>query len=216
MPELMDIPFRRTCKGCGYERYCYFEPRTKMFDRKCYVDFLSEKMKVKPKVFLKRCYSFMKKYGIEFDVNYHFKDKEYFWKEQSNRERLTYIQDYLSWLIRNSPEISYTRSDGKLYCAFVDTYFNSWRNEEYIPCAKCGKIIKNSKQRNRKFCDDCAGYQKLDDNYAVCSECGEEFLRISNSQYRCPICQKEADKSSARDRARRYRERKNHGFNLKS
>ena len=107
-------------------------------------------------------------------------------------------------------------SEIKLCTAMINTYFNCWRNDEYIRCARCGKIVNNSKQRNRRFCEDCIGYQKKDNTYGYCVECGEEFFRESNNQYRCSLCQKQADKLSARERARRYRERKRNDSELKS
>lgn len=210
-----NIPYRNSCKNCEYERYCNLEPAEKMFKRKCYVDYIAEKMKITPQLLLKRCDKFLWKYGWDcfygvgcFHYNY--------WIESSGKERENYASKVLKrWLLKNphtkSQPDKYCRGEGQLYAAMVNTYYGCWLDEDYIHCARCGKVIKNSKQRNRRFCEDCIGYQKKENDYGICAECGEEFYRETNNQYRCYLCQKEADKAAARERARRYRERKNHG-----
>ncbi|MGN0394928.1 MAG: hypothetical protein ACI4EF_06160 [Coprococcus sp.] len=131
----------------------------------------------------------------------------------SNKEREEYVAyDFKLWLKKiGKSENDYRKSEGQLYAAMINTYLDCWRNDDYIKCARCGKVVENSKQRNRRFCEDCIGYRKKDYDYVFCIDCGEEFHKSTNNQYRCPLCQKEADKAAARERARRYRERKNHG-----
>lgn len=209
-----NIPYRNSCKDCEYERYCPFEPRDKMFNRKCYLDYIAKKMKITPQLLLKRCSRLLIKYelcGLGFDgvKNY---DYEY-WIKLSGRERKEYVSDNLKWCLRRAKkdETEYHKSEGQLYAAMLNTYFNCWLDDDYIHCARCGKLIKNSKQRNRRFCEKCIGYQYKDNKYAFCSDCGKEFYRDTNNQHRCFTCQKSADKVAARERAKRYRERKNHG-----
>lgn len=211
-----NIFYRNTCKDCEYERYCYFDPADKMFNRKCYVDYIAQKMKITPRLLLKRCNSFMSKYLIDFICVKYFDFNS--WVLLSCKEQEKYVTDYLRWWLNRMKitETDICTSELKLCTAMINTYFNCWRNDEYIRCARCGKIVKNSKQRNRRFCEDCIGYQKKDNTHGFCLECGEEFLRESNNQYRCSLCQKQADKLSARERARRYRERKRNDSELKS
>ena len=214
-------PYRNTCKDCEYERYCPFERRNKMFSRKCYVDYIAEKMNITPKVFLKRCWNYVVKYESDFpDINIYMEleSERSCWLEMSNREREEYIADDFKWWLKKigKSENDYRKSEGQLYAAMINTYLNCWNNEEYIKCARCGEVIKNSKQRNRRFCEFCIGYQRKYIDYSICVECGEEFEKETNNQYRCYLCQKEADKAAARERARRYRERKNHGSDYKS
>lgn len=205
------IPYRNSCKNCEYERYCTLEPTDKMFNRKCYVDYIAKKMKITPQLLLKRCDRFLIKYGISFVgvKNYDYK----YWVKLSGRERVKYVSDNLKWwlLKAKKDDTEYRKSEGQLYTAMLNTYFNCWLDEDYIHCARCGKVIKNSNQRNRRFCEECIGYQKKDVDYGICAECREEFYRETNNQYRCFTCQKQADKAAARERARRYRERKNYG-----
>ena len=215
-----NISYRNNCKGCEYERYCYFDPADKMFNRKCYVDYIAEKMKITPRLLLKRCKKFLYKYGWHYIFNVKYYRYDY-WIDLSGREREKYVSEYLKWCLLKNPlkkeqPDEYCKSDGQLYVAMINTYLNCWLNEDYIHCARCGKIIKNSKQRNRRFCEDCIGYQKKDNTYGFCVECGSEFIRESNNQYRCSLCQKQANKLYARERARKYRERKRNDSKLKS
>ncbi len=206
-----NIPYRNSCKNCEYERYCNLDPRDKMFNRKCYVDYIAEKMKITPQLLLRRCNKFIIKYWNSFVGvrNYDYK----YWIKLSGREREEFVSDNLKWWLHKAKkdETEYRKSEGQLYAAMLNTYFNCWLDEDYIRCARCGKVVKNSKQRNRRFCEDCIGYRKKDIDYGICIDCGEEFYRETNNQCRCYLCQKEADKAAARERARRYRERKNHG-----
>ena len=210
-----NIPYRNTCKNCEYERYCTLETMDKMFKRKCYVDYVAEKMKITPQLLLKRLDKFLWKYGWHFVFgvdNYDYSC----WAGLSGKEREEYVKEYLMWYLhfenlrKKSQPDKYSQSDGKLYVAMVNTYLNCWLDEDYIHCARCGKVIKNSKQRNRRFCEDCIGYQKKDIEDGICIDCGDDFYKTTNNQCRCYFCQKEADKVAARERARRYRERKNH------
>lgn len=187
-----------------------------MFGRKCYVDYISKKMNITQKAFIKRCWNYVVKYECDFpDINIYMESESErsYWLEMSNKEREEYVAyDFKLWLKKiGKSENDYRKSEGQLYAAMINTYFNCWRNDDYIKCARCGKVVENSKQRNRRFCEDCIGYRKKDDDYAICIDCGEEFQKSTNNQYRCPLCQNEADRAAARERARRYRERKNHG-----
>ena len=211
-----NIPYRNTCKNCEYERYCPLEPNEKMFKRRCYVDYISDKMKITPQLLLNRCYKFMKKYGIDF---YRVKNFSYIeCAESSGKEKEEAIIEYLECFLQpKEPENrKVTRNEVKLFTAMLNTYLNCWRNEDYIHCARCGKLIKNSKQYNRRFCTDCIGYQKKEIDDGICIDCGESFYRTTNNQCRCSLCQTEANKIAARERARRYRERKNHDSDEKS
>lgn len=206
-----NIPYRNTCKNCEYERYCNLEPTEKMFKRKCYVDYIAGKMKITPQLLLKRCHKFIIKYWIDFCgvKNYDYNH----WIKLSSRGREEYVSNDLKWWLHKAGknEAEYRKSEGQLYVAMINTYFNCWLNEEYITCARCGKVVKNSKQLNKRFCKDCIGYQKRENDYGICTDCGDEFFKDTNNQHRCFNCQKEADKAAARERVRRYRERKSNG-----
>lgn len=206
-----NIPYRNSCKNCEYERYCNLEPAEKMFKRKCYVDYIAEKMKITPQLLLKRCNKFIRKYWIDFlgVKSYDYK----YWIKLSGREREEYVSDNLKWWLHKAQkdETEYRKSEGQLYSAMVNTYYGCWLDEDYLHCARCGEVIKNSKQRNRRFCENCIGYQKKYIEDGICIDCGDEFYKSTNNQCRCYLCQKKADKAAARERARRYRERKNHG-----
>ena len=206
-----NIPYRNSCKDCEYERCCCLDSHDKMFGRKCYVDYIAKKMKITPQLLLRRCDKFMDKYWIDFTgvKEYDYEN----WIKLSGREREEYVSANLKWWLHKvkKDETEYRKSEGRLYAAMLNTYFNCWLDEDYIHCARCGKVIKNSKQYNKRFCEDCIGYQRKENDYGICTDCGKEFFKDTNNQHRCFICQKIAVKAAARERARRYRERKNHG-----
>ena len=72
-------------------------------------------------------------------------------------------------------------------------------------CAKCGKLIKQSK----KFGDLCKGCQNSSANMKIkwCIDCGKEFQIDSRNmtKCRCDICQHEADKIYHREYMRNKR-----------
>lgn len=45
----IEYPYRSKCKGCDSSDWCIISRNSKMNNRKCYIDFLAEKMKKKPK-----------------------------------------------------------------------------------------------------------------------------------------------------------------------
>lgn len=73
-------------------------------------------------------------------------------------------------------------------------------------CAKCGKLIKQSK----KFGDLCKGCQGSTTNMRTkwCIDCGKEFQIDSRNmtKCRCEQCQHVVDKEKTRQRVQKYRE----------
>lgn len=113
-----------------------------------------------------------------------------------------------------------TFSEIKVVVAILNCYFSAWRDEQYIRCVGCGELIKNSKQRNRKYCDNCKVNSRKTNNKSeilkTCIDCRVKFYPNSNREVRCIDCQIKANKAAARERARRYRERKRNGLGSKS
>ena len=135
----------------------------------------------------------------------------------SNRQRITDIKFNLEHFAKHT-DVTVTNEDTKLFLAVANCYFSAWRDEEYIQCAKCGDLIKNSKQRNRKYCEKCNNKHKTmyEEKIKYCIDCGCEFEAFHNREVRCIDCQIKANKAAARKRAKRYRERKRNGLEIKS
>lgn len=72
-------------------------------------------------------------------------------------------------------------------------------------CAKCGKLIKQSK----KYGDTCKGCQCGGSEMKLkwCVDCGSEFLvgAMNTKTCRCDACQKTKDKEDTRNRVQKYR-----------
>lgn len=212
-----DIPYRTSCSDCEFNGKCLLDRNKRMIKKKCYIDTISEKLKIKPITVVDMCNSFIAKYGIE-DFSFIDTIGKSYWMEMSNSKRKNDIKYNLEyWALRD--KIAVTTNDIEICLAVANCYFSAWRDEEYITCANCGKIIKNSKQRNRKYCDKCKSNHNFKDTELIikkCIDCGCRFEAWHNREVRCIECQIKANKASARERARRYRERKRNGLASKS
>lgn len=212
LPELpetenLNIKFRTSCKDCKFNGKCLLDANSRMIKKRCYVDTITEKLNIKSDTVVNRVNNFVNKYGIDFSLIASV-DKDY-WLKMSNRQRRTDIKCNLEYFAKDT-NVTVTNEDVKLFLSVANCYFSSWRDEEYIPCACCGQIIKNSKQRNRKYCNDCTVKHKpyYKDKIKTCIDCGCKFEPWHNREVRCINCQIKANKSASRERAKRYRERK--------
>lgn len=210
-----DISFRTTCKDCKFNGRCLLAGNNRMIKKRCYIDTIAEKIKIKPETVVKRCNTVLQKYGIDFSLIASM-DKDY-WLKMSNRQRITDIKCNLSYFAKRT-DVTVTNEDTKLFLAVANCFFSAWRDYEYIHCARCGKLIKNSTQKNRKYCDKCKDKHKTfyEDRIKICIDCGCKFEAWHNREVRCIDCQIKANKASARDRARRFREKKRNGLERKS
>lgn len=213
-----DISFRTTCKDCKFNGRCLLAGNNRMIKKRCYIDSVTEKLKIKQETVVERCNTVLQKYGI---WNFSFIetiDKDY-WLSMSNSQRLTDIRFNLDYYA-DRENTTITNDDIKILFAVANCYFSAWRDDEYIHCSKCGDLIKNSKQRNRKYCEKCKVNNRKTNNQSeilkTCIDCGVKFYPDSNREIRCIYCQIKANKASARERARRYRERKRNGLESKS
>ena len=80
----------------------------------------------------------------------------------------------------------------------------------YIRCAECGRLVKNNKYSNRKYCSTCAAYVPQDTKQVTCVDCGRVFMvdAMNNRACRCADCQKEKQKEYQRISMAKLRERK--------
>lgn len=62
--------------------------------------------------------------------------------------------------------------------------------ENYTECVKCGKLIKNNKQCNIKYCNDCTKLDKVDFKIIKCIDCGNDVVvdNRNTKTNRCPEC----------------------------
>ncbi len=213
---MSDITFRTSCKDCKFYGRCLLDANSRMIKKRCYIDTIAKKLQIKPQTVVARCNTVLEKYGI---WNFSFIetiDKDY-WLSMSNSQRLTDIRFNLDYYA-NRENATITNEDIKILFAVANCYFSAWRDKEYIHCAKCGKLIKNSKQRNRKYCSECNNKQKTiyEEKIKYCIDCGCKFEAWHNREVRCIDCQIKTNKASARERAKRYRERKRNGLESKS
>lgn len=212
---MFDATFRTSCKSCEFNGKCLLAGNSRMIKKRCYIDTIAEKLNIKSDTVVNRVNNFLSKYGIDFSLVASV-DKDY-WLKMSNRQRITDIKCNLEYFAKDT-NVTVTNEDIKIFLAVANCYFSAWRDEEYIFCACCGKIIENSKQRNRKYCDACKVKNKVfyEDKIKTCIDCGIKFEAFHNREVRCFDCQLIANKAKAKERAKRYRERKRNGLGRKS
>ena len=81
----------------------------------------------------------------------------------------------------------------------------SWKNngQGYTRCQKCNRLMRQSKTKPRKYCEECANiankentsskYEAVGNKTVICVDCGNEFIvsAKANKTCRCDECQKE-------------------------
>lgn len=73
--------------------------------------------------------------------------------------------------------------------------------ENYIRCSECGKLVKNNKYGNRKYCSTCASYIPQEMKQIQCIDCGKTIIvsSLNNRTCRCEECQKENNRKRKRE-----------------
>lgn len=72
----------------------------------------------------------------------------------------------------------------------LDLYYEKLSGKKIGKCEKCGKLFKQNKYKNAKFCNKHRG-EKMIIQTLTCCDCGENFVVSSKSRrkIRCNICQ---------------------------
>ena len=104
--------------------------------------------------------------------------------------------------------------DEALYLDEIDckelayVYLNWKNNGGYNRCEDCGRLFK--KNKNRKYCLQCAAEPPVGDKFIVCVDCGKEFSVDSRNttKCRCNKCQDVKRKEDSRIRSQKYRDKK--------
>jgi hypothetical protein len=75
-------------------------------------------------------------------------------------------------------------------------------------CAECGKLFRNNKRKDKKYCSNCVGYVPQGIKKVTCIDCGKVFeVDAKNNQTnRCDDCYKEYRRNYYRDNKRKQRE----------
>lgn len=66
-----------------------------------------------------------------------------------------------------------------------------FKGENFIECAECGILIRNNKNRTKKYCKNCSTYTPQVTKTITCVDCGKEIIVDSknNRSCRCVDCQ---------------------------
>ena len=79
----------------------------------------------------------------------------------------------------------------------------------YTRCQKCNRLIKQSKTKPRKYCEECAKYEPIGEKTVVCVDCGAEFKvdAKDTESCRCDVCNDVYQKVRNAKKNKAYRER---------
>lgn len=102
-------------------------------------------------------------------------------------------------------------------CQELAYVYLNWKNggKGYCKCEHCHRIMKQSKNNPRRFCESCSkivGDVPDDKNVILCEDCGKPVYvsKFDNKTCRCEECQnvvdEELNRIASRERMKRYRE----------
>lgn len=78
-------------------------------------------------------------------------------------------------------------------CQELAYVYLNWKNDGkgYTRCQKCNRLIRQSKTKPRKYCEECAKYESIGTKVRTCVDCGMEFTidARNTTKVRCDICQ---------------------------
>ena len=202
----MEYSFRADCKGCEDRLDCNLDKSQKSYNEKCYIHSIARRINKKPiDIFRARKHFFdvlwiMPEEWCNDDT---FKNEMIGLSETEKKVFISNLSFHGKSLYNESDEFI------KIVVAIYNTIFDIWRTDNIVHCIRCGKLMENNKRHNRRYCDDCKGYQKSISINRKCTDCGCIFNVEPNNkrQFRCDICQRKADKENARNRKRRQREK---------
>ena len=77
---------------------------------------------------------------------------------------------------------------------------------DFIRCAECGRLVKNNKNRTKKYCSNCAVYTPGKTKIVTCVDCGKAFVvkPLNTKTCRCRECQQIRRKEMDRQRKKSF------------
>lgn len=81
----------------------------------------------------------------------------------------------------------------------------SWKNngKGYDRCQKCDRLMRQNKSKTRKYCEECAKYEKVGTKILYCIDCGTEFEVDARNMKKCRCDQCQAEYRKVWDRERK-------------
>lgn len=100
-------------------------------------------------------------------------------KNDNLSSRVTYVDD-------DSEKVLFIYDFRELGCEYL-----KYKGENFIRCHECGILIRNNKNRTKKYCHKCAAYSPIKIKEIVCVDCGIVFDvgSMNNRSKRCSDCQ---------------------------
>lgn len=148
-------------------------------------------------------------------INMNRKDFEYFYANLYDKGVLQYNTSPVS-TIQLVNFVSHDEDDEIVfelkevdYLELAYVYL-SWKNDGkgYTRCTVCDRLMRQSKTKPRKYCEECAKYEPIGEKTVVCVDCGVEFKvdARNTTKVRCDGCQLGRNKEMTKLRVQRHRE----------
>ena len=79
----------------------------------------------------------------------------------------------------------------------IGNEFRLYDGEPYSRCERCGILIRQNKNKTRKYCNDCSKRPAMKMRKYTCIDCGKEVFVVSrdNASCRCADCKTKARKA---------------------
>lgn len=73
--------------------------------------------------------------------------------------------------------------------------------ETFIQCQECGRLMRNNRAGNKRYCSECSAYTPIKYKTIVCVDCGKTFEVKSknNATKRCKECQDQRNRGKKHD-----------------
>lgn len=179
----MEYGFRTNCKGCEDRLDCNLDKSKKLYNGKCYIHSIAQKINKKPIEIIRAIDRYVEL--SERYLNFYDEFNKLLSKMSECEKKYYFRYSYLDGIFCDE-------SNTFIYIitAIHNTVFDIWRTDEMVRCMRCGEFIENNKRHNRRYCDSCKGYQKKSILTRKCAECGCDFTVDSTNKrsYLCDNC----------------------------
>ena len=119
-------------------------------------------------------------------------------------KRLDNLSVRITFIKPESKEVLFVRDFRELGYEYLN-----YKGGNFTRCERCGRLFRNNKRKDKKYCTKCAGYQPVVLKKIQCADCGKTFevdARVSN-KIRCDECQLARDKEKKKEINKRYYEK---------
>lgn len=115
----------KSCTHCDLYSSCHFEPRRKMYNRKCYIDQLSERLKKAPLTILKQLIEIDNELYLDTAmIAYSFSRDDWILLDQSDRKSIMreHIERFRDWRIKHEKDYTHNANLKRRLLAYAEKH----------------------------------------------------------------------------------------------